>query len=85
MNLSKPWQTLFGLVFLFYLLTLVQPARAASRGTVRGRVVDPLGGSIPNASVTLLEQNKEIGRATTDQAGGFDLSLIVLAQNIRGT
>lgn len=74
MNLTKSWQAIFGAFFLLCLLAPSQPASAASGGIVRGRVVDPLGGAIPNAGVTLLENSKEAGKAKTGQDGVFQFS-----------
>ncbi len=74
MNITKSWQAVFGAFFSLCLLVGSPMVIAASRGIVRGRVVDPLGGSISNAGVTLLQNNKEVGKTKTGQDGGFEFS-----------
>jgi vitamin B12 transporter len=70
MDTTKLWQ-IRGCLLLLFLLSLYRPATAATLGTIRGRVVDPLGAAVPNAGVTLLQDNKELGDANTSQEGSF--------------
>jgi vitamin B12 transporter len=60
-------------VTLFILLAAsVAPAFAGvDGGTIAGAVVDPLGAAIGGASVVLLHDGDEIGRATTNERGSF--------------
>ena len=60
-------------VTLFILLAgSVAPAFAgADGGAIAGAVVDPLGATIAGASVVLLHDGDEIGRATTNERGSF--------------
>jgi vitamin B12 transporter len=74
MNITKLWRAIFSGLFFLCFLVPSQPANAAPRGIVRGHVVDPLGGSIANAGITLLENNKEVGKAKTGRDGGFEFS-----------
>jgi len=46
------------------------PAFAQVRAGLRGRVVDPSGGAITNAAVSLVETNKEIRLSTTSSDSG---------------
>lgn len=54
------------LLFVFLAITKAEPS-----GTLNGKVLDPLGGVVPDANVTLLRQGKESGTTTTDQNGLF--------------
>ena len=60
-------------VALFILLAgSVAPALAlADSGAIAGAVVDPLGATVAGASVVLLHDGDEAGRATTDERGSF--------------
>jgi vitamin B12 transporter len=51
-------------------------AHAKSTGTLHGKVLDPLGATIPNAKVTLLQNGKEITITSTDQEGAFIFSTL---------
>jgi Carboxypeptidase regulatory-like domain len=52
------------------------PAHAKSTGTLHGKVLDPLGATIPNAKVALLQNGKEITITSTDQEGAFRFSTL---------
>lgn len=57
------------------LLSVVLAAtEARSLGTLSGKVLDPLGGAVSGARVTLLQEAKETGAARTDQDGVFVFS-----------
>jgi vitamin B12 transporter len=58
----------------FALLIVVSTSIRISAGegaSIAGNVVDPLGGTISDASVTLLKNEQEVGRTTTDGRGTF--------------
>ena len=61
------------ILFLLY-LPLCSLAVASSPGTLRGRVLDPLGGAVPNADVALLRDGKAVGATKTSQEGLFELT-----------
>jgi vitamin B12 transporter len=56
------------------LLLLLTVAEAAPRGTLNGKVLDPLGGVVAGANVTLLQEGKNSGTAQTNQEGIFVFS-----------
>jgi vitamin B12 transporter len=49
--------------------------QAQSSGTLRGKVVDPLGNPVPNAKIVLLQDDKEIIHGTSDAEGSFELAV----------
>jgi vitamin B12 transporter len=55
---------------IFFALTL----QAQSTGTMRGRVVDPLGNLVPNAKLVLLQDDKELVEGRSDAEGSFSLA-----------
>ena len=59
---------------LVSLLLFFATAEAKPLGTLSGKVLDPLGGVVANAKVTLLQQGREIGEANSDQDGQFVFS-----------
>jgi iron complex outermembrane receptor protein/vitamin B12 transporter len=59
---------------LVSLLLFFATADAKSLGTLSGKVLDPVGGTVPNAKVILLQQSREIGSANSDQDGLFVFS-----------
>ncbi len=73
MDTIKLWQ-IRGCLLLLFLLSLFRPTSAATLGTIRGRVLDPLGAAVPNAEVTLLQDNKELGDANASPEGSFVFS-----------
>lgn len=64
---------LFGMLAAL-LLVFLAAAKAKSPGTLSGRVLDPLGGTVPSVKVTLLQQGRETAAATTDLQGVFAFS-----------
>ena len=64
------WTLLF-----FWFLSLASSAVANSEGTLRGKVLDPLGAVVPNAKVTLIRDNKQVGRTDANQEGAFEFSV----------
>ena len=59
-------------VFAAIALTFVSPAFAQSTGTIQGAITDPAGAAIPNASVTVRDENTGQERTfTTDSAGTY--------------
>jgi vitamin B12 transporter len=64
------------LVLLFpSFLSFYSAALATPQGALHGEVLDPLGATVPNAKVTLLQNNQTIGTATSGQEGGFVFSV----------
>jgi vitamin B12 transporter len=55
-------------------LLAVLSVQAQSNGSLRGKVVDPLGNPVPNAKIVLLQNDKEIIHGTSDAEGAFELS-----------
>jgi len=49
--------------------------RAQSPATLHGEVLDPLGRSVPNAKIVLLQNGKEIVRGKSEADGSFALSV----------
>ena len=47
--------------------------QAQSTGTVRGKVVDPLGKLVPNAKLVLVQDDKDIVEGKSDAEGSFSL------------
>lgn len=60
---------MFGMLAL--VLLCLSAAKAVPKGSLRGKALDPLGGSVANAKVMLLQQGKEIATSSTDQSGEF--------------
>jgi vitamin B12 transporter len=69
---SHPYARSLLMILLVCLLT--PTAFASTAGIVRGRVLDPLGASVPNASVTLLQNEAAVRAISTDQEGNFEFS-----------
>jgi hypothetical protein len=61
-------------VFAAIALTFVSPAWAQSTGTIQGAITDPAGAAIPNAAVTVRDENTGQERTfTTDSAGLYSV------------
>ena len=62
----------FSIFFVLVMCTLSVVAQSTTQGAISGTVRDPQGGVVPNATVTVKnnETNKEV-TATTDDNGGF--------------
>ena len=61
-------------VFAAIALTFVSPAFAQSTGTIQGAITDPAGAAVPNASVTVRDENTGQERTfTTDSAGLYSV------------
>ena len=58
------------LLFTFFITVSASIAGASTKGTIGGKVVDPLGAVVPSADVTLLQNGKSLGspRRTTKEA-----------------
>lgn len=67
-------QVLQSLILLLLYLPLCRPALASSQGMLRGRVLDPLGGAVPNAEVALVRDGKLAGATKTNQEGLFEFT-----------
>ena len=63
----------FVIAVLFLFFTLAA-AKAAPHGTLSGKVLDPLGGAVANAKVTLLLESEDTLTAQTDPEGAFKFS-----------
>jgi len=63
----------------FILLLLCLPFCSSvipgSQGTLRGRVIDPLGAAVPNADVALMRDTKALSATHTDQEGRFEFTV----------
>jgi hypothetical protein len=60
----------------FFLLALMPCALAAQQQIVlTGHVIDPLGNSLPKASVQVLDRTRVLGRATSGTDGSFHMNL----------
>jgi len=69
MNLSRCFSKL---VFpLFCILFLATSAHAQFKATVQGTILDPTGGAVPGAKVTILNQDTGLSRESTASAEGF--------------
>ncbi len=64
-----------GCTLSLFCLLLCTPAPASSAGTLRGRVLDPLGAAVPNADVGLLRDTKPVSATTTNQEGRFEFTV----------
>jgi vitamin B12 transporter len=65
-----------GCILLLLYLPLHAPALASSAGTLRGRVLDPLGAAVPNADVALVRDTKSVSTTTTNQEGRFEFAVV---------
>jgi len=69
----------YAIVRGFFLLLLVLPLRipafASSPGTLRGRVLDPLGAAVPNADVSLMRDAKSVSVTHTSAEGLFEFAV----------
>jgi vitamin B12 transporter len=74
MRTAKLYQMRSCLLVVLFLLGSYCPVIAKSLGSINGRVLDPLGAAIPNAKVTLLQNEKNVATSTTDQEGAFVFS-----------
>ena len=61
--------------FLLLYLPWCSPAVASSPGTLRGRVLDPLGAAVPNADVALGRDAKTLSQTTTNAEGRFEFTV----------
>src|ERR1051326_5090802 len=59
------------LAVVVFLIVSLGAARAA---TVRGKVTDPLGGAVANATVDLCSQNGKAVESKTDSEGRYELA-----------
>ena len=65
---------------LLALLVFTSPAWAGGKGTVDGKVVDPLGAVVPNADVSLVRNGKIISSGKTDAEGNFAFATLAPGQ-----
>ncbi len=59
---------------LLALALAVISAFAADSGSIRGTVTDPLGAVVPNATVKLIQNAKQVASTNTDQTGKYSFS-----------
>jgi vitamin B12 transporter len=59
----------------FFLMLIGIPAVAQSQNVLRGRVNDPVGKSVPNAKVVVLQDGREVAHATSNADGAYELSV----------
>jgi vitamin B12 transporter len=62
-------------VAVLLLLSAGFPVAAQSPGTLRGKVSDPVGQSVPNAKILILQDNKEVAHGATNADGTFEVSV----------
>ena len=62
------------IVFLGLLCAGLLSAQTAGVGSLRGTVVDPSGGAVPNATVQAASATGEMSRATTNATGAYQLN-----------
>jgi len=65
----------WGVVLFLLLLVAGRPAAAQPRSLLRGKITDPLGQSVPNAKVVVLQGNQEVAHGTSNAEGAFELTL----------
>jgi Carboxypeptidase regulatory-like domain len=65
---------------VFLLIFLVQHAIAAQQVVLNGRVTDPQGNILPQASVQLIEQGRVLGRAISGDDGSFQIRLSAIGE-----
>ena len=56
-------------------LPLCSAAVASAPGTLRGRVLDPLGAAVPNAEVALVRDAKTMSETSTNAEGRFEFTM----------
>jgi vitamin B12 transporter len=66
--------SLFALAITPVAAVSASAADESTLASVTGRVLDPLGGSIPNATVHLVREGQSVSEATTDEDGWFALA-----------
>jgi hypothetical protein len=69
---SRSFVFIFVTLFVLLMLTAALPAQTGS-GTLRGRVTDPTGAVIPQASVTATGAKGQKATAVTDNQGAYEL------------
>ncbi|MGH9451895.1 MAG: TonB-dependent receptor [Terriglobia bacterium] len=70
-TLRRVWTFIFSLLIIS---SLTLPSNAASGGTLRGRVTDPLGAAVANAKVTLLRRGKPVDHTRANGSGEFSFT-----------
>jgi iron complex outermembrane receptor protein/vitamin B12 transporter len=65
----------WGVVLFPLLLFAGDPAAAQSRTLLRGKITDPLGQSVPNAKVVVLQDNQDVAHGTSNAEGVFEVTL----------
>ena len=73
MQLIRP-VILRGVFLLLLYFPWCNPAGANSPGTLRGRVLDPLGAAVPNAEVALVRDARTMSETTTNAEGRFEFA-----------
>ncbi len=76
MQAIRTFQSTFHRLLVLSLLISALPAIAAGGATIRGRVTDPLRAVVPNAQVTLLQNESVVTSTRADQEGAFVFSRI---------
>jgi vitamin B12 transporter len=65
----------WNLIAALFLLLIGIPASAQSQNILRGRINDPVGRSVSNAKVVVLQDGQEVAHATSNPDGTFELSV----------
>jgi vitamin B12 transporter len=65
------WSAVIILLFVFAGL----PAAAQSPSTLRGKITDPLGKTVPNAKVVVLQNSQEVAHVSSNAEGAFEVTV----------
>jgi len=76
MRKLKSRSVVCSLLLPLLIAALAVTSSAAGAGTVRGRVLDPLGAAVQNARVILLEDETVLRDTHTDREGKFQFSSV---------
>jgi vitamin B12 transporter len=63
------------LFFLTLLIATLFAVPLQAQSSLRGKVVDPLGAPISGAKIGLLQDDKEVAKASSDSQGAFDVTV----------
>ncbi|HXW90016.1 MAG TPA: TonB-dependent receptor [Terriglobales bacterium] len=63
------------LVCVALLFSLIRTTRAQSKSILHGRVTDPIGNVVPNATIVILHDGKEVAHGDSDAEGTFQLAV----------
>jgi vitamin B12 transporter len=67
----RQWMRVLAAVWFLALTANVRTLWAADDATIRGTVVDPQGGAVPDAAIALLRDGRPVKDGKTDRSGAF--------------